>query len=138
MPGCILRAMGGDFNVDGFLSTSSLKPYLVWRKDAPLRPNSPPPPNSGLAILVSDASGDDLEGQVRDAEWFLETNKQQLELLSQADGVELIVLDFGIVRNEELVVQSAYFPVGLVSLTGALGIGIVLTQYPSCPSGEAA
>jgi hypothetical protein len=129
MPGCVLRAYGRDLAVDRFLEGSALKPLVVWGRGEKRFQHRPPNASSGMKVVVSDASGNDLPLQINEAMAFLNDNRDELVRLRDAPGVEYRALDFGIVRRD-VFVQCDYFPPKLVKLAAEFGLGIELSQDP--------
>ena len=133
MPGCVLRATGDAFQVDSFLEESSFEPWAVYRKGE-RRSENRVWHTSGMNILVSDASGEDLMLQVRDAVAFLEKNKEKLSRLRSCVGVEAVELDFGINRKN-VFVQCSFFPPELTKIAGEFGMGFVVRKCLWCSTG---
>lgn len=128
MAGCVLRAGGPDFVVDGFLAGSPFEPAAVWRQGEAHRVG-PPHDRSGFNLVVSEAGGDDFPGQVADAVAFLTDHRAELVRLRAAAGVEGVELDFGLARASTFT-QSVTFPAELVRLAGELGVALRVSLYP--------
>ena len=128
MPGCILRAAGGTFDVDAFLKRSSFRPAMVYRKGQRRRPASRgTQTTSGFNLVVSD-SDDPLEIQVEYALTFLRDKSVELRRLIRFGGLEEIVLDFGVPQGD-IAARSARFPSELLLAAGALGIDVQVSFY---------
>ena len=127
MPGCVLRAIGGGFQVERFLEESSLLPCNVFRKGERKSDNRLWE-TSGLTVLVSDSSGDEFALQIKDAIEFLRANRDELSRLRGFDGLEEMALDFGVNRNNGFL-QSNFFPAELIALACDLEMGIELSVY---------
>jgi hypothetical protein len=135
---CVLRARGSDFDVDRFLSASTIQPCKVYRKGEPRLLASRQPEKrvhaaSGFHADVSTMDWDDLAGQVADARRFLARYKPDLELLRTFPGVEHLELDFPThlrIGTNDVAVQSDRFPSDLLLAAGTLGIGLALTIWP--------
>jgi len=128
MPGCMLRASGATFDVDGFLKKSPFRPAVVYRKGHRRRPASRgAQAASGFNLVVSD-SDDPLEKQVAYAVTFLNSQREEILRLARFGGVETIALDFGVPQNE-IATRSARFPSDLLLAAGALGIDIHVSFY---------
>jgi hypothetical protein len=127
MAGCVLRATGDNFQAEKFLEDSTLAPCNVLRKGQP-RARNRVWDSSGITVVVSDASGDDLAGQVREAIEFLKLNRKELSRLRGFDGMEEMGLDFGVYRKNGFL-QSSVFPAELIALAGDLEMGIELSIY---------
>lgn len=129
---CVLRLEGAQFNVKGFLAKSGINAYDVWNsgdQDRLGRRRAMP----GCKIAVSEADFNDLSGQIRDAITFLRTNLSALQELS-AFGLgteDQPCLDFAIeTRMLDVGSQVDTFPSELLKLAGAIGLDIMLSQYP--------
>lgn len=88
---------------------------------------------SGFTVDVSRGSKSSLTGQVSDAVAFLKRHGDAFSVLRAAPGVEDMRLDFPIhlrIDRETVMAQFDYFPPELVSLAGALGLGLELSIYP--------
>jgi hypothetical protein len=87
--------------------------------------------HSSCNIVVSNRSFSDFRGQVRDAVRFLKARRTEIRSLVRRPGVESALLDFGVARRPEAVVQVDAFPQELVSLAGGLGLALMLSLYPA-------
>jgi hypothetical protein len=129
----VLRAIGRDFDVDAFLTGSTLKPCSVYRRGEPRfpasQPRGPTLEKSGLHVVLSDADFHEFPKQVADSTAFLLAEAEEIHRLRTFPGVEDVTLDFGIERRD-VVVQSDHLPADLIRAAGALGLGIELSQYP--------
>lgn len=130
----VLRADGKAFDVDRFCAATRLAADAVYRRGEPVFPATQPDgrrhDRSGVHIVVSEATFDDLPGQVREATAFLLTHRADVAELVGLPGVEGVVLDFGITRRD-VAVQCDVLPPELVRAAGALGLGIELSHYPA-------
>ena len=128
---CVLRAYGANFDVDSFLKDCLLEPEIVYHRGKPRFPNSSRRLDevSGMNISVSTCEFSDLRGQIDDAIQFLSDNDQGLQCLRDFPGFEEMELDFPI-EERDVAVQSDAFPPQLLSLLGALRIGLVVSRYP--------
>jgi hypothetical protein len=133
---CVPRVSGKHLDVDEQLAASGLTPDRVFRAGQPRRKSRPDGERldqSGFTVEVSRGSWSSLEGQASDAIAFLKRHGDALSILRAAPGVEDIRLDFPIdlrIDRETVLVQFDYFPPELVSLAGALGLGLELSIYP--------
>lgn len=127
MPGCVLRGIGDNFKVEEFLKVSTLAPCNVFRKGEP-KANGHVWDTSGITVVVSDSSSDDLALQVHDAIDFLRANRKELSRLRNFNGLEKMGLDFGIFRKNGFL-QSSLFPAELIALASDFGMGIELSIY---------
>jgi len=108
---CVLRAKGTNFAVDEFLSKSTLKPVVVFRRGQSQYPNSAPhriPNASGFHAVASEADFSQLQVQIGDAVQFLEQNHAELARLVALPEVERVSLDFGI-EERDVAAQSECF-----------------------------
>lgn len=133
---CVLRVSGKHFDVDRQLAASGLTPGKVFRAGEPRsssRPDGQRHEASGFTVDVSRASWSSLAGQASDAVAFLKRHRDALTVLRAAPGVEDMRLDFPLdlrIDRETVMAQFDYFPPELVSLAGALGLGLELSIYP--------
>ncbi len=127
MPGCVLRASGDYFDPQGFLNDSAFVPCNVFRKGE-RKAQDRSWTTSGFTVVVSEASGDDLARQTQDAIEFLRRCKEEVGRLMRFDGLEGIDLDFGVNRTNGFV-QSSRLPPELLTLAGALSIGVEVSIY---------
>lgn len=129
---CIIAAGGRDFEVDAFLAGCTLPVTTAARRGRPRHPNSQIDSGlheySSIQVSVSDAGFDDFQQQVVDAIAFMSLNAIQLERLCRFPNLEEARLDFGIYRRD-VPVQCDYFPVELLRLVAAIGLGIEVSHY---------
>jgi len=125
---CILRVAGRSLAIDQLVEVSSLQPYRVDRKGQ-RGASSRIATTDGAHFLVSDCDFRDLDGQVRDAISFLQTNERALRAIVASPGVELSILDFGIAWRD-VAVQVDHLPAELLRLAGEGGISVSLSHYP--------
>ena len=128
MPGCMLRAASPDFRVDEFLKSSTFVAWDVFRQGEPRGRQGSLHDKSGFAVVVSEASGDDLPRQIADAADFLERHREEILRLQGCLGSKGTSLDFGVWQRGEFG-HYCYFPPKLLQLAGALGVGIELSIY---------
>lgn len=133
---CVLRVWGKHFDVDGQLASSGLVPCKVFRAGEfrwGSRLDGDRHEVSRFTVEVSRSPRSSLAGQANDAVTFLKKHSDELTVLRSAPGVEDMRLDFPIdlrIDRETVVAQFDYFPPELVSLAGALGLGLELSIYP--------
>ncbi len=130
---CVLRVSGRDFDVDAYLSRGVLVPSAVYRRGEarfPTLPRARKRPESGFNIVISKKEFSDFAGQVKDARAFLSRHRRAILALRRRKGVEGAVLDFGVERRPDAVVQVQAFPEELVRLAGLLGLALMLSYYP--------
>ena len=133
---CVLRVSGRRFDPARFLTDSKLEACSVFRVGEPRlksRPHEAVHDKSGFNVEVSDSSWDGLPGQVADAIAFLRKHRRSLAKLSSMPDVEDITLDFPLdlrIDRKNVFTQFDHFPAELVSLAGALGLGLELSIYP--------
>jgi hypothetical protein len=126
--GCVLRAIGRDFDVDEFVKDSPIAHEAVFHRGEPRHPGEGKRAASGFNAPVSAAALDDLDTQVQDASHFLREHEDELRRLGRFPGVEEVCLDFGIARRAGAS-QSDLFPADLLWQAGALDIDLVVTHY---------
>ena len=133
---CVLRVTGKNFDVDLHLAQSRLAAYKVFRAGEP-RFASQPDGNrhelSGFTVDVSRHPPSDLPAQIRDAVAFLKDHEKGVARLRSAPGVDDMRLDFPVdlrIDRSTVMAQFDYFPPELVSVAGALGLGLELSIYP--------
>ena len=130
----MLRASGTEFNVDQFLRASSFSPNRIFRKGEKKFPTTKTINEfSGFNLVVSEASGDDIEQQFKEAIVFLNRYETDLKNLKQASGLEDITLDFGVnlrIGYDDCYWPSIRLPKELVSATGKLELEIEFSFYP--------
>jgi hypothetical protein len=83
-----------------------------------------------MNIVVSEKEFSEFDGQLNDARKFLVRYGQAVRALRRREGVEGAVLDFGVERRPEAVVQVQVFPETIVRLAGQLGLALELSFYP--------
>jgi hypothetical protein len=133
---CVLCVTGTQFDVDLYVARSGLTALKVFRAGEPrsaLRPEGKRVEVSGFTVNVSRHPFDDLPGQVTDAIAFLNEHGKALATLRSAPGVEDMRLDFPVdlrIDRRKIMAQFDSFPPDLVSLAGAIGLGLELSIYP--------
>ena len=133
---CVLRVSGKQFDADRYLALSGLEAIKVFRRGEPRFASNPEGKLndlSGFNVEVSDASWEGVSEQVEDAVAFLKENRDAIRMLRSAPGVEDMSLDFPVdlrIDRVNIVSQLDYFPPELISLAGALGLGIEISVYP--------
>jgi len=128
---CVLRAVGTSFDVDAFLRKSQFEPDSVFHRGEPRLEGPSDGPKrgaSGFNLTLSEASFDDLPGQIADVTHFLIEHEDELRRLAGFDGVDEVCLDFG-VRRLDVAAQSEIFPADLLWRAGALDIDLVVTHH---------
>ncbi len=135
MPGCVLHISGEHFDVDAFLSQSSLQPYRVHHRGEPSRRREVFS-DSGLSLDISEADGQ-LSEEVSDAVRFLAEHESELRRLQSFPGVTDLRLDFGYYARD-VAAQFDYLPPELLARAGSLGIGIELSLYHTSPESTVA
>ncbi len=83
---------------------------------------------SGFTVVVSEASGDDVAQQIQDAIEFLRTHKEEVARLASFEGLDGVDLDFGVNRKNGFL-QSSHLPPEILTLAGALGVGVEISIY---------
>lgn len=113
MAGCVLRAYGQHLEVDAFLAASTLAPCKVWHVGDRMGKTRPPSADCGFNLVTSDA--DDLPTQVIETLDFLRHHRAELGRLATMQGLDGLVLDFGI-PGRDVAAQYDHFPAELVQL----------------------
>lgn len=126
---CILRVSGVRFQPEEFLKTSSLSPYRVLRTGEPRIAPKASLEHKDSGFNVSVAEGDELAHQIDGAVKYLRTNKDELIRLQAFDGVESLLLDFGIPWREEQPMLTDRLPLALLKLCSEIGFEIELSHY---------
>ena len=124
----MLRAGGPSFDVEAFCATTSLPIDTKHRVGDQRLPVGRISSESGIGVQVSGAAFDNFAQQVADATVFLERHAEEVRRLVTFAGVDGATLDFGIKRRD-VAAQHDSFPARLVSLAGALGVSLGMTQY---------
>jgi hypothetical protein len=133
---CVLRVTGTQFDADKYLEVSGLEAIKVFRRGEPRFASKPDGKQlgfSGFNVAVSDAPWDGIGGQITDAIAFLKENGDAVRMLRAAPGVEDVRLDFPLdlrIDRVNIMSQFDYLSPELVSLAGALGLGIEISIYP--------
>jgi hypothetical protein len=134
---CMLRVVGCDFDVDQFLSDSSIQPTKVYHKGEPrlpaTQPKGPTHPDSGFNAEVSGKEWDDLAGQIQDALTFVADHHAELDRLRSFHGVDGIQIDFPIylrIGRNDVAVQGESFPAALAFAAGSHGIDLAFSIWP--------
>jgi hypothetical protein len=84
---------------------------------------------STFNFTVSNADGDHIPIQIRDAEEFLSAHAAELAELRSRDGVESGFLDFGWEIPSDRLGQFNRFPASLLTLCSKLGLDIEVSVY---------
>jgi len=128
----VLRASGENFDVDAFVAGCAWELDAIWRRGEPVfktRPDGHTRVRSGLNYAVSVATFHEFAEQIEDAIAFLKEDGEEVRRLVAFDGVEGVVIDFGVAWCD-VVAQSEEFPAQLVRLAGVCGISLGLSHYP--------
>jgi hypothetical protein len=130
--GCVLRAIGTDFDVDAFLGDSVLVDATVFRRGEPRLAGGTDGAKhaaSGFNLEIGEGL-EEIGLQVQAARRFLRQHEDELRRLGSFEGVEEMCLDFEI-RHRRGAAQSHLFPADLLWQAGALDIDLVVTPYDS-------
>jgi len=139
---CVLRAHGVEFDVDQFLTTSSLEACAVWHRGEENRflpkTRGPVNPDSGLNVEVSDGPWSDRAVQLDEVQTFLRANATEIQRLRAWPGVEEVVLDIPVELRigEKIAVQSEKFSAEFIEALARVGLTLKITIWP--PSSEGA
>jgi hypothetical protein len=133
---CVLRVTGRQFDVDSYVVRSGLTAVKIFRAGEPrsARPDGRRCGLSGFTVDVSRHPPNNLPAQITDAIAFLKNHRGGLATLRAAPGVEDMRLDFPVnlrIDYRKTMAQFDYFPPELVSLAGAVGLGLELSIYPA-------
>jgi hypothetical protein len=136
MPGVVLHVTGPDFDPGPLLAGLGLEPFAVFRRGDPCFPESRSDRRHTVGGFKCDVSAADgvIADEVRDAIDFLTRHHGDLEAVSRHPAVEDICLDFGHylrIDGRRVAVQCDILPPELLRLAGELGIGIMLSLYPT-------
>ena len=133
---CILRINGKDFDVQGFLEITELKPYEQHLKGEkrPFKRTGKQLTydESGCRFQLSDADFKEFKQQRKDAIHFLTTNFDKLKAIFSfgLSDNENPRIDFGIeTRMYDVEVQCDHLEPELLRLAGNLNFGIEISQY---------
>ena len=134
MSGCVLRVYGKNFAVTQFLKDSGFKPHII-RQRGELKTVGGKIKNkdSGFNVIVSNASGERIEKQFKDALSFLKKHNAEFERLKQFAGVEFTCLDFGInlrIGYDDSFWPALRVPTTLMQMAGNLGLDLEFSLYP--------
>lgn len=127
------RASGTHFDVDAFLRESDIAPAAVFRRGQPRFPASQPDgqvlDHSGINVSVSDVEFGNIEQQTRDTLQFLADNLEEVARLKMYPGVEGLELDFAVMGNDEVFVESYRFAPELLRVIADLGVTLCVSRY---------
>jgi hypothetical protein len=129
--GCVLRAIGLDFDPEAFLAESEVAGATTFHRGDPAVAGAAEGQRrgaSGFNVPLGRGGLDDLDTQIRDAVKFLRQHEDELRRLSGVRGVEEVGLDFGI-RRRDVAAQTEIFPAELLWQAGALDIDLVVTHH---------
>jgi hypothetical protein len=131
---CILRIAGENFDVDTFISKSTIVAYnRFYKGDAKYKskPDGAKVERSGCSIEVSKVKFENFHRQVDDAILYLNQNKDKLQLIKAIPEIQYAVLDFGVDYDCDKFTQTHYLSNEFLKLVSELGIGIELSIYQS-------
>ena len=123
-------ALGEEFDVDAFISTSQLTPTLIWRRGEPKKPGSRSLyPTSGVAYDLGEGSTIPFLKQEAIALSFLKANRDELKSLGEFPGVTHFTL--GLQYSKEARRNLVGFCISASSrlMWHLLDIGCTLTNY---------
>lgn len=129
---CILRVYGDHLDPDALIRAGGIEPYSLWRigeRRFPASDTSPRNASSGVRYRVSDADFAELDQQIEDAIRYFRENLQALKRISEFNGVEEAVADFG-VDLKPPGLASFCFPPELLTLAGEAGVYLMISVYP--------
>lgn len=135
---CILRVSGSQLVPSVLLRGSPLAIDRQWNKGEPRRPRGPAAAMlqeyGGFTIVLSEADGDQVPGQIDDALAYLSANTTHLEPILAHESVESRYIDFAWwfpVDADGPAAQFCRFPVELLALCSRLGLGLEVSVYAS-------
>ena len=135
MPGCVLRAYGTAFNVDQFLKESSLSPCAIFRKGEKKSQRSKVEyKKSGITVVASEASGEKISKQFKDALTFLKRHKSEIVRLKKTAGVETVNLDFGVtlrIGYKDCFWPGINLPEPLIQAAAELRLELAFSFFPN-------
>ena len=129
---CILRVSGAELDVDALLGAVDLKPDRVWRRGEPRRASKPEGKRhecSGATFVASDADFDEFDQQLNDAPSYLEAHCREIASMAAFEGVQDVILDFGI-EFREVPIHSDILPLEFLKAAAEAGISVELSHYP--------
>lgn len=129
---CYLSIIGKDLDVDVFVERTGMQNFQKkYKNDLSSTHRKKNSEYSSVSIKISDADFDNFNQQVKEAQSFLETYRDNLKCIADTSGIEYANINFG--SNATLLikknVQSFYLPVPLISLCAELNISIETTVY---------
>lgn len=129
---CVLRVKGDPFDVQGFLASSTFRPWRVYERGRPLFAHRPELcEHTGFSVSVSGAAWTDLPRQCKDAQAFLRRHDADLRRLKELPGVTA-ELDFPTEADPEdrhITIWGGSFPSRLLWHAGSLGVSLTVTLY---------
>ena len=137
MPGCVLRLSGPHTSLAAVVSGAFVK-FVESRASALARERgeATATDNSTFNFTVSDADGEHVPVQVRDAEAFVSAHLEELRELTSQPAVESGILDFGWEVPRDRCGQFNRFPSSFLSLCAKAKLDIEISVYPvDHPSG---
>lgn len=130
---CMFRFSGDAVDVALLERLCPIPNAITFRKGEPRRPGSQVPANqtSGLAVeLTSEAAAfAAIDVQRQEVIDCLKAHASTWQAMRQVPGLEVVVIDFGIVMRN-VAAQFDHFSSELIQSAAAVGAGIELSQYP--------
>lgn len=129
---CYFRAWGVKFDLETFVAQSKIAWDPVWKKGDTkrlrVRGHVERHEDSGVTLQVSDEA-DDITVQAHDATEFLKRHAEELRPLAAAEGIDRLVLDFGLTWRPNSAAQFARFPPELLKAAADLGCWLEVSFY---------
>jgi Domain of unknown function (DUF4279) len=126
-------AHGERFDVDVFLTKSTLRPDFVWRREAPL--------TSGVEFFLGDGRAIRLRDQEHMAITYLKAHRDELRAIAEFPGVDAFILGLVYIAKLDGSVSGVALDCSRELMLPALDIGITPIHYvtydrPSNPEDE--
>jgi len=128
---CVLHVQSLTCSFKPFLGQTSLPVYMAYEKgERKIKQPEKYRDCYAFSCSVSDTAWSDLDGQIEDAERFLEQHEAELTRLRETMQVDEIRFDFPYeCRLGSVVVQGEYIPASFASLCGK-PIGLCFAEVP--------
>lgn len=129
---CYITFMGRNLDVDDFVLRTGIPSFdKSYKGDLQPGAKNKTVLYSSASLKISAVDFESLTQQVKDAEIFLNTEKENLKCIAYAEGLEFATIIFG-VNADNIIdknIESFYFPNKLISLCAELKLSIEFTVY---------
>lgn len=115
--------------MDALRGAMSLSVDSEWRRGEPRSRRGEMHSTSGFSVVVSEADFDAFETQVADAAEFLRMHLGAVAEVVAFEGVDHVVLDFGVSMGRDAVAVFREFPPTLVRFAADAGISLCVSCY---------